>query len=164
MARRPSERDIENGAPQYLPMKNLNSEEIYTVMSPLSPVKKKMHRNSRKSLDITQHPSLLPFPTPPMNPGPPPPLPPKRIRRSVSLNPTPPPRVQLLEDEVRDLKEKLQKRDEDLLKTWMNLIQARKLALQAHRQKQKRQALTVLMIFLLVCLILSVMLYFLIRQ
>lgn len=154
---------MQPGLGEYLPMRPLKPEEIYTQMSPQTPRKPKTTpRKTQVSppLDITvtliQHQNQPPQPQPQ-----PPPLPPKRNapRRSVSLN------FQKLREKevVEEMKTKLQRKEEELLTTWMDLILARKLALQARRQKQKLQILTALLIFLLVCMILSVMLYFLIR-
>ncbi|AHZ11647.1 alternative T antigen [New Jersey polyomavirus-2013] len=159
MAAPTSERDMQAGAPQYLPMKSLTREQIYTVMSPPSPppLMKKM---KPKVQDTTLSPLLPPQPLPP-------PLPPKKYpRRSVSLNS---PRVRLhpealLQEEIQRLRESLHQREEEVLKIWMDLILTRKQALRAHHQNKKGKVLIVLLICLLVCLILSVTLYLAIKQ
>uniref|UniRef100_A0AAU6S574 ALTO protein n=1 Tax=Plecotus auritus polyomavirus TaxID=3140010 RepID=A0AAU6S574_9POLY len=147
----PSEPAMPTGPAEYLPMKDLQESQIYTVMNPVDP-------------RLVKHPNLNPqvtILTPTPDPSPPP-LPPKRRlpRRSVSLNtPKPHPLV-----EVEELKMSLRKKEDEVLKMWMDLILARKLALRARHQKKRQKYLIALLIFLLVCLTLLVTLYLVIKQ
>lgn len=152
----PSEPGMQPGPGEYLPMKDLQPHQIYTVMRPPTPPMTRLLQPPPQNL-FPQVTILSPSPDPSA-----PPLPPKRNppRRSVSLN-TPRPHPQI---EVEELKLTLRRKEDDMVKIWMDLVLARKLASRARHQKKKQKYLIILLMFLLVCLILLVMLYFLIRR
>lgn len=144
----PSEPATVPGPAEYLPMKDLQTDQIYTAMNPQTPTPPSLNP---RVIILTPNPEPSPPPLPPKTRRPP--------RRSVSLNsPRPPPQV-----EVEELKMTLRRKEDDLVRMWMDLVLARKQALRARHQKKKQKILITLLMCLLVCMSLSVMLYFLIR-
>uniref|UniRef100_A0AAU6S4Z4 ALTO protein n=1 Tax=Eptesicus serotinus polyomavirus TaxID=3139987 RepID=A0AAU6S4Z4_9POLY len=169
-----SERSMQSGLnPTYVAMKDLNQQQIYTQMNPpqmKSPPKPMQLQKTpdHPPLPIETQVTILTPSQPPERPQPlfhpqPPPLPPKRMppRRSVSL----PSRIlSQKQEEVDHLKMVLQRKEEDMVKLWMDLITARKIASRAHRQNLKLQCLIVLLICLVILMSLSAMLFFLIKR
>lgn len=167
-----SDNSMQRGAePTYLAMQQLQDHQIYIQMKPRPP-KRKIRPPIPFETQVTilppSNPTKNPLSSPPPPPPPtplllpvPPPLPPKKIRRSVSLSPRD---LLIKEEQVEQLKTQLQRREDDLLKIWMDLITARKAASRAHHQKHKLQCQITLLICLVILMSLSVMLYFLIRR
>ncbi|AWD33804.1 middle T antigen [Tupaia glis polyomavirus 1] len=175
-----SESNMQNGAGHFS-MKDLQSNQTYIVMSPVPlPRMKQVPK-----VQVTIPTPSLPPPIPPKTRVPhspvltplldeeedledlPPPLPPKK---RMYQTPRPVPKgtleieIQCLQEELEELRRNLKTREEETLQTWMDLIRARKLAIKARRQRIKERILTGLLIFLLLCMIMFLTLYFLIRQ
>ncbi|BAX01864.1 putative alternative large T antigen [Miniopterus schreibersii polyomavirus 1] len=152
-----SRKSTGHGRQEYLPMKDLNPNQIYTVMNPVTPTVESPPSHPLNPQVIT----LLP----PAEDSQPPPLPPKRTppRRSVSLPSRKPLPMHPLQMEVETLERNLRQKEQDMVRMWMDLVQARKQASRARLQRKKQKWVTVLLICLLVFLSILAMLYLLIK-